>query len=59
MVVQLGLAAGLIGATVAIQALFMSIGLRAFRSLESQRPALLARRPTLVTVIWSCSSSFP
>lgn len=51
MLAQLSSAGGLIPATVAIQAPFMSIGPRAFKALESQRPGLLARGPTLVTVI--------
>jgi len=52
MLLQLGLAAGLIAATIAIQAVFMSIGLREFNSLAARRPDLVFRTPTLVTVIW-------
>ena len=52
MLVQFSVAAGLIAATVAIQALFMSIGLRTFKWIEEHRPMVMARRPTIVTVIW-------
>jgi len=52
MLVQFSMAAGLIAATVAIQALFMSTGLRAFRWIEEHRPMLLERRPTIAVVIW-------
>jgi voltage-gated potassium channel Kch len=52
MLVQFSMAAGLIAATVAIQALFMSTGLRAFRWIEEYRPMLLERRPTTAVVIW-------
>lgn len=49
---QLLLAGLLIAITIAIQAFFMAIGLRRFRSIEQHNPAFLARWPTLVTVIW-------
>jgi voltage-gated potassium channel Kch len=49
---QLTSAAGLIAATVVVQALFMSIGLRAFKRMEENRAALIVRWPTIVTVIW-------
>jgi voltage-gated potassium channel Kch len=52
MLVQFIVAAGLIAATVAIEALFMSTGLRAFRWIEEKRPHVIARQPTLVTVVW-------
>jgi hypothetical protein len=52
MLVQFSVAAGLIGATVAIQALFMSIGLRTFKWIEEHRSRVIARNPTIVTVIW-------
>jgi hypothetical protein len=49
---RLALACGLIAATVAIQAFFMSAGLGAFRRAEKRRDGLLIRYPTLVTVAW-------
>ena len=52
MLVQLSAAVGLIMATVAIQALFMSTGLRTLRWVEKRRPMVMARRPTIATVIW-------
>jgi hypothetical protein len=52
MLFQFSVAACLIAATVAIQALFMSIGLRTFRWIEEHRPTIMARKPTIVTVIW-------
>ena len=52
MLVQFSVAACLIAATVAIQALFMSIGMRTFKWLEKHRPAMIARNPTIATVIW-------
>jgi voltage-gated potassium channel Kch len=52
MLVQLSAAAGLIAASVAIQASFMSMGLYTFRWIEEHRPMVIARRPTIVTVIW-------
>ena len=52
MLVQFSVAAGLIAATITLQALFMSAGLSVFRRLERDRPALIARNPTIATVIW-------
>lgn len=52
MLVRLLIAAGLIVATVAIQAVFMSAGLRVFRRAEARHPAYLRRYATLVTVVW-------
>jgi voltage-gated potassium channel Kch len=52
MLVQLTAGAGLFVATVAIQALFMSRGLRTLRSVEKYRPMVMPRRPTITTVIW-------
>jgi voltage-gated potassium channel Kch len=52
MLVRLFIAAALIVATVAIQAIFMSAGLRVFRRLEARRPEYLRRYATLVTVVW-------
>src|SRR5262245_18575858 len=52
MLVQFSVAACLIAATVAIQALFMSMGLRAFKWIEKHRPTMTARKPTVITVIW-------
>jgi voltage-gated potassium channel Kch len=52
MLIQLSAAAGLIAATVAIQALFMSAGLYTLRSVEKHRPMIMLRRPTIATVIW-------
>jgi hypothetical protein len=49
---QLTVAASLIAATVAIQALFMSIGLRLFKLAEVRRVPLLKLWPTVATVIW-------
>jgi voltage-gated potassium channel Kch len=49
---QLVIAASLIVATVAIQAIFMSIGLRVFRWLEARHPRSLRQYATLVTVVW-------
>jgi Ion channel len=51
MLAQIGVAACLIAATVAIQALFMSIGLRSFKWIEKHRPTMMARLPTMITVI--------
>lgn len=42
----------LIAATVAIQAAFMSAGLKVFRRLEETRPEFLSKRPTTITVVW-------
>ena len=52
MFVQFSVAACLIAATVAIQALFMSIGLRTFKWIEKHQPTMMARWPTMITVIW-------
>src|SRR5262245_52042761 len=52
MLIQFSTAAALIAATVAIQASFMSIGMRAFRWVEEHRPMIIARKPMIVTVIW-------
>ncbi|PDT51458.1 MULTISPECIES: potassium channel family protein [Sinorhizobium] len=52
MIVRLALACGLIAATVAIQAFFMSAGLSAFRQAEKRREDVLVRYPTFVTVAW-------
>jgi hypothetical protein len=52
MLFEFCVAAGLIATTVAIQALFMSIGVRAFRRAERRSSVTLVTRPTAVTVIW-------
>ena len=52
MVFRLGLGAGLIAATVVIQALFMTVGLNQFKRIEERRPGALARHPATTTVIW-------
>jgi voltage-gated potassium channel Kch len=52
MLIQFSVAAGLIAATITIQALFMSAGLRRFKWFEQHRPMVMARNPTLTTVIW-------
>jgi hypothetical protein len=52
MLIQFSVAACLIAATVAIQALFMSIGLQTFKWIEKHRPTMMARKPTMITVIW-------
>lgn len=52
MILRLAIAGGLIAATVAIQAFFMSAGLRGFRQMEKDRADFLGRYPTLVTVAW-------
>jgi hypothetical protein len=52
MLVTVSLALGLIAATVATQALFMSIGLQIFRWVEEHRPMVIARSPTVASVIW-------
>jgi voltage-gated potassium channel Kch len=52
MLVTFSLALGLIAATVATQALFMSIGLQIFRWVEEHRPMVMARSPTAASVIW-------
>jgi voltage-gated potassium channel Kch len=45
-------AIGLIAGTVAVQALFMSLGLHLLRGVEEHRPMVMARNPTIATVIW-------
>ncbi len=52
MLVQLLIAALLIVVTVAIEALFMSAGLRVFRRLEARDSEHLRDYATLVTVVW-------
>ncbi|GEC40517.1 potassium channel family protein [Sinorhizobium meliloti] len=49
---RLAIACGLIAATVAVQASFMSAGLGVFRRLEEDRRDFLLRYPTVTTVIW-------
>ncbi len=52
MFLRLSLGAGLIAATVVIQALFMSVGLDYFKRIEERRPEAMARKPATTTVIW-------
>jgi voltage-gated potassium channel Kch len=52
MLVQFSAAAGLIAATVGIQAVFMAAGLCTFKWLQEHRPMVMVRRPTITTVIW-------
>jgi small-conductance mechanosensitive channel len=52
MLVRLSLGAGLIAATVIIQALFMSAGLNTFKRVEELRPGVMASRPATTTVMW-------
>ena len=52
MFVRLSLGAGLIAATVVIQALFMTVGLSTFKRTEERRPGAMARKPGITTVIW-------
>jgi hypothetical protein len=52
MFVRLSLAAGLIAATVVVQALFMSAGLNTFKRIEEHRPGAMASKPATTTVIW-------
>jgi hypothetical protein len=52
MLVTFSLALGLIAATVATQAIFMSIGLQIFKWFEEHRPMAMARNPTIASVIW-------
>ena len=52
MIVRLSLGAGLIAATVIIQAIFMSAGLNTFRRLEEHRPGAMASKAATTTVIW-------
>ena len=49
---RLSMAAGLIAATVVIQALFMTVGLNKFKRIEERRPGAMARKPGITTVIW-------
>jgi Ion channel len=49
---RLSLGAGLIAATVVIQALFMTVGLNNFKRIEERRPGAMARKPAITTVIW-------
>jgi voltage-gated potassium channel Kch len=49
---RLSLGAGLIAATVVIQALFMTVGLSTFKRIEERRPGTMARKPGITTVIW-------
>jgi len=42
-------AVGLIVATIVIQALFMSTGLRTFKRIEHNRLTVIARNPTIAT----------
>jgi hypothetical protein len=35
-----------------MQALFMSAGLRQFKSIEEHRPSIMVRWPTMITVVW-------
>lgn len=51
MLLQLLLAGCLIGATVVVQAMFMSIGLRTLKSMEEIGHKML-QRPNLVVVVW-------
>jgi voltage-gated potassium channel Kch len=51
MLIQLAVAAGLIAATVAVQALCMSTGLRAFRWIEESRTPIPTRHRAILTVI--------
>jgi voltage-gated potassium channel Kch len=46
------MAAGLIAATVVIQALFMSAGMRTFEWIEEHSPGAMAHKPAITTVIW-------
>lgn len=52
MLLRLSLAAGLIAATVVIQALFMSVGMNTFKRIEERRPGAMTREPAITTVIW-------
>ena len=52
MFIRLSLGAGLIAATVIIQALFMSAGLNTFKRIEELRPGVMASKPATTTVIW-------
>jgi voltage-gated potassium channel Kch len=52
MFVRLSMAAALIAATVAIQALFMSAGLNTFKRIEESRPGSMTHKPAATTVLW-------
>lgn len=52
MLSQFSIAAALIAATVAIQAVFMSVGIHAFKRVEIRHPLVIAHRPMAVTTIW-------
>ena len=52
MLFRLSLAAGLIAATVVIQALFMSVGMNTFKRIEERRPGAMTRKPAFTIVIW-------
>ena len=56
---RLSMAAALIAATVVIQALFMSAGLRTFKRIEGHRPGAMARKPATTTVVWVLFLLFP
>ena len=49
---RLSMAAGLIAATVVIQALFMTVGLSTIKRIEERRPGAMARKHGITTVIW-------
>ena len=49
---RLSLAAGLIGATVVIQALFMSAGLNTFKRVEEHKPGAMTLNPAITIVVW-------
>jgi hypothetical protein len=61
MFVRLSLAAGLIAATVVVQALFMSAGLNTFKRIEEHRPGAMASKPATtelgLTLCETCRSS--
>jgi hypothetical protein len=52
MLFRLSLAAGLIAASVVIQALFMSAGLNTFKRIEEHRPGVMSHNPATTTVLW-------
>src|SRR5262245_57416329 len=52
MLFRLSLAAGLIAATVVIQALFMSAGLNTFERIEQHRPVSMPTKPATSIVLW-------
>ncbi|MGX5800708.1 potassium channel family protein [Bradyrhizobium sp. Arg314] len=59
MFVQLLLAGCLISITVAIQAMFMSIGLRRLKFMEANRRSSLEKWPTFVIVVWIIFLTIP